>query len=64
MEHSRSKIWKLLDENPLEYVAMALSGEMQTYCDTEDEMGAQLHLQQLHPKGFPLPKKSYVHPGH
>ena len=43
IEHSRSKIWKLLDENPLEYVAMALSGEMQTYCDTEDEMVEDSH---------------------
>ena len=28
---------RLLDDKPIEYVAMALSGEMQAYCDIEDE---------------------------
>lgn len=54
-EHSRSKIWKLLDENPLEYVAMALSGEIQTYCDIEDEMVEDSHdimLQQYLELGY------------
>ena len=37
-EHSQSKIWKLLNENPIEYVSMALSGEMQKYCNIEDDM--------------------------
>ena len=32
------KLHKLLDEKPIEYVAMALSGEMQAYCDIEDDM--------------------------
>ena len=27
-----------LDEKPIEYVAMALSGEMQAYCAIEDDM--------------------------
>ena len=27
-----------MDNKPIEYVAMALSGEMQAYCDIEDEM--------------------------
>lgn len=27
-----------MDNKPIEYVAMALSGEMQSYCDIEDEM--------------------------
>lgn len=54
-EHSRSKLWKLLDENPLEYVAMALSREMQTYCDIEDEMVKDSHdilLQQYLELGY------------
>lgn len=37
-QHSQSKIWKLLNENPIEYVSMALSGEMQKYCNIEDDM--------------------------
>lgn len=37
-EQSLAKLHKLLDNKPIEYVAMALSGEMQTYCDIEDEM--------------------------
>ena len=37
-EQSLAKIHKLLDNKPIEYVAMALSGEMQAYCDIEDEM--------------------------
>ena len=28
----------LKDNKPIEYVAMALSGEMQAYCDIEDDM--------------------------
>ena len=35
-EQSLAKLHKLLDEKPIEYVAMALSGEMQAYCDIED----------------------------
>ena len=37
-EQSLAKLHKLLDNKPIEYVAMALSGEMQVYCDIEDEM--------------------------
>ena len=32
-EQSLAKLHKLLDNKPIEYVAMALSGEMQSYCD-------------------------------
>ncbi len=35
---SLAKLHKLLDNKPIEYVAMALSVEMQAYCDIEDEM--------------------------
>ena len=37
-EQSLAKLHKLLDNKPIEYVAMALFGEMQAYCDIEDEM--------------------------
>ena len=37
-EQSLAKLHKLLDNKPIEYVAMALSGEMQAYCDIEDGM--------------------------
>ena len=37
-EQSLTKLHRLLEKNPIEYVAMALSGEMQAYCDIEDEM--------------------------
>lgn len=37
-EQSLAKLHRLLDNKPIEYVAMALSGEMQAYCDIEDEM--------------------------
>lgn len=37
-EQSLAKLHKLLDNKPIGYVAMALSGEMQVYCDIEDEM--------------------------
>lgn len=37
-EQSLAKLHKLLDEKPIEYVVIALSGEMQTYCDIEDDM--------------------------
>ena len=37
-EQSLAKLHKLLDNRPIEYVAMALSGKMQAYCDIEDEM--------------------------
>ena len=37
-EQSLAKLHKLLENKPIEYVAMALSGEMQAYCDIEDEM--------------------------
>lgn len=28
----------MLDNKPIEYVAMAMAGEMQAYCNIEDEM--------------------------
>ena len=34
-EQSLTKLHKLLDNKPIEYVTMALSGEMQAYCDIE-----------------------------
>lgn len=37
-EQSLAKLHELLDNKPIEYVVMALSGEMQTYCDIEDDM--------------------------
>lgn len=37
-EQSLEKLHKLLDNKPIEYVAMALSGEMQAYCDIENDM--------------------------
>ena len=37
-EQSLAKLHRLLDNKPMEYVAMALSGEMQAYCDIEDDM--------------------------
>ena len=37
-EQSLTKLHRLLENNPIEYVAMALSGEMQAYCDIEAEM--------------------------
>ena len=37
-EQSLAKLHRLLDNKPTEYVAMALSGEMQAYCDIEDGM--------------------------
>ena len=37
-EQSLAKLHKLLDEKPIEYVAMALSGELQAYCDIEAGM--------------------------
>lgn len=37
-EQSLTKLHKLSDEKPIEYVAMALSGEMQAYCYMEAEM--------------------------
>ena len=37
-EQSLAKLHRLLDNKPIEYVAMALSGEMQAYCDIEDYM--------------------------
>ena len=37
-EQSLAKLHKLLDDKPIEYVAMALSGELQTYCDIEVDM--------------------------
>ena len=35
---SLAKLHKLLENKPIEYEAMALSGEMQAYCDIEDDM--------------------------
>lgn len=37
-EQSFAKLHKLLDNKPVEYVAMALSGELQAYCDIEADM--------------------------
>lgn len=37
-EQSLAKLHKLLDSKPIEYVAMALSGELQAYCDIEVDM--------------------------
>lgn len=37
-EQSLAKLHKLLDDKPIEYVAMALSGELQAYCDIEADM--------------------------
>ena len=37
-EQSLAKLHKLLDDKPIEYVAMALSGEIQAYCDIEADM--------------------------
>ncbi|EOS20524.1 hypothetical protein C804_06278 [Lachnospiraceae bacterium A4] len=37
-EQSLAKLHKLLDSKPIEYVAMALSGELQVYCDIEADM--------------------------
>lgn len=37
-EQSLAKLHRLLDNKPIEYVAMALSGEMQAYCDIEKDM--------------------------
>ena len=37
-EQSLAKLHKLLDNKQVEYVEMALSGEMQAYCDIEDDM--------------------------
>lgn len=38
-EQSLAKLHKLLDNKPIEFVAMVLSGEMRAYCDIEDEYG-------------------------
>lgn len=37
-KQSLTKLHKLLDDKPIEYVAMALSGELQAYCDIEVDM--------------------------
>ena len=37
-EQSLAKLHKLLDDKPIEYVVMALSGELQAYCDIEAGM--------------------------
>lgn len=37
-EQLLAKLHKLLDNKPIEYVAMVLSEEIQEYCDIEDEM--------------------------
>ena len=47
-EQSLAKLHRLLDNKPIEYVAMALSGEMQAYCDIEDDM--VVFCQALFPK--------------
>ncbi|MBD5449009.1 MAG: hypothetical protein HDR28_02380 [Lachnospiraceae bacterium] len=37
-EQSLAKLHRLLDDKPIEYIAMALSGELQAYCDIEADM--------------------------
>lgn len=37
-EQPLTKLHKLLDNKPIEYVAMVLFREVQAYCDTEDKM--------------------------
>lgn len=37
-EQSLTKLHKLLDDKPIEYVAMALPGELQAHCDIEADM--------------------------
>lgn len=37
-EQALAKLHKLLDDKPIEYVAMALSGELQAYCYIEADM--------------------------
>lgn len=37
-EQSLAKLHKLLGNKPIEYVEMVLSGELQAYCDIEDDM--------------------------
>ncbi|MCM1233771.1 MAG: DUF6061 family protein [Ruminococcus flavefaciens] len=37
-EQSFAKLHKLLDDKPIEYATMALSGELQAYCDIEADM--------------------------
>lgn len=37
-EQALAKRHKLLDDKPIEYVVMALSGELQAYCDIEADM--------------------------
>lgn len=37
-EQALAKLHKLLDDKAIEYVAMALSGELQAYCDIEADM--------------------------
>ena len=37
-EQSLAKLHRLLDKKPIEYVAMDFVGEMQAYCDIEDDM--------------------------
>ena len=37
-EQSLAKLHKLLGNKPIEYVEMVLSGELQAYCDIEDDV--------------------------
>ena len=37
-KQSLAKLHKLLDDKPIEYVALALSGVLQAYCDIEEDM--------------------------
>ena len=37
-EQSLTKLYELLNDKPIEYVAMALSGELQAYCDIEADI--------------------------
>ena len=52
---SESILQKLLDENPIEYVIMALAGELQGYCDLVGEMRQSMYevlLQQYLEQGY------------
>lgn len=41
--HSMAKVQRLLDIEPITYVTLAMSGEMQAYCDRADKMVKEEH---------------------
>ena len=57
-EQSLAKLHRLLDNKPIEYVAMALSGEMQAYCDIERHISSHAPDHQPFPATF-LSYRSY-----